>query len=333
MRSVAAVTTFNRDGYEQYGRRMIESFDRYWPKDVTLYCYAEGFKPELTSRRIVVVDLLAACPELLAFKERHRANDRAHGTQLLGTQLRLCIKRRKTSKWPVPKLKLVRIQRGIGYRWNAVRFSHKSFAIFDASVRCNSDILCWLDGDIVVFDRIPRAFLEEVVPPDHLLGYLKRPTFSECGFLAYNLRHPAIGEFFAEFKTLYTNDRLFHEQEYHDSWLFDVIRKRFERRKCKTFDIAQGRGARAGHVFINSPLGGYMDHLKGGRWAHGCSSVSDLIAPRDEAYWAESSPYAEQDKSRKSPPSSLGNDGHTWRAKGACGMSVSTSPPRASPLV
>jgi hypothetical protein len=301
MRSVAAVTTFNRDGYEQYGRRMIESFDRYWPKDVPLYCYAEEFKPDPASRRIVVVDLLSACPELVAFKERHRDNQRAHGTEPCGTQLRLRVKHREKGIWPVPKLKLVRMERGIGYRWNAVRFSHKSFAIFDASIRCNADVLCWLDGDIVVFDLIPRTFLEELVPADHLLGYLKRPTFSECGFLAYNLRHPAIGEFFAEFKALYTSDRLFHEQEYHDSWLFDVVRKRFERRKCKTFDIAQGRGACGGHVFINSPLGGYMDHMKGGRWARGCSSVNDLITPRNEAYWAEPPPCAEHEHPAASP--------------------------------
>ena len=288
------MTTFNLQGYEQYGRRMIESFDRYWPSDVTLFCYAEGFTPDVSSSRIVVVDLLSACPELVAFKERHRDNERAHGKERRGTQFRLHAKRRPGSKWPVPKLKLVRMEHGIGYRWNAVQFSHKSFAIFDASVRCKADILCWLDGDIVVFDPIPPAFVQEVVPADHLLGYLKRPTFSECGFLAYNLRHPAIGKFFDEFKELYTTDRLFREREYHDSWLFDIVRRRFERKGCKTFDIARGQGAHAGHVFINSPLGRYMDHMKGGRWVLGGSSVDDLIAPRYEPYWSKLPPDTDQ---------------------------------------
>jgi hypothetical protein len=295
MRAVAAVTTFNRDGYEQYGRRMIETFDRYWPKDLVLYCYAEGFKPDVPSRRIVVVDLLSACPELVAFKQRHCDNERAHGAQGHGSRLRVYVKARKATRWPIPKLKVIRMERGIGYRWNAVRFSHKSFAVFDASVRCKEDILCWLDGDILVFDEIPRAFLEELVPPDHLLGFLKRPKFSECGFIAYNLRHPSIRDFFAEFEALYTTDRLFREQEYHDSWLFDIVRKRFERRNCKTFDIAGGQGAYAGHVFINSPLGRYMDHMKGGRWARGSSSLEDLVAPRHEPYWTRLAPASEED--------------------------------------
>jgi hypothetical protein len=295
MRAVAAVTTFNRDGYEQYGRRMIESFERYWPRDLILYCYAEGFKPDVASRRIVVVDLLSACPELVAFKQRHRDNERAHGTGVHGSRVHIYVKARKATRWPIPKLKVSRMERGIGYRWNAVRFSHKSFAVFDASVKCKADILCWLDADILVFDEIPRAFLEELVPPDHLLGYLKRPKYSECGFIAYNLRHPSSRDFFSEFKALYTTDRLFREQEYHDSWLFDVVRKRFERRNCKTFDIAGGQGAYAGHVFINSPLGRYMDHMKGGRWALGSSSLEDLVAPRHEPYWARLTPGSDVD--------------------------------------
>lgn len=286
MRVMAAVTTFNRAGYEQYGRQMIESFDRHWPKDVLLLCYTEGFTPKVPSGRIVLVDLLSACPDLVAFKERHRANRRAHGGESWGTRLRVYVKPQTASRWPIPKVKIVRMERGVGYRWNAVRFSHKSFAIFDASVRCKSDVLFWLDADTLVFDAVPRTFLEDLIPADCLLAYLKRPKFSECGFIAYNLRHHAIHRFFAEFKALYTTDRLFGEQEYHDSWLFDIVRKRFERRKCKTFDIAGGQGAYAGHVFINSPLGRYMDHMKGGRWAAGSSSACDLIAPREEPYWA-----------------------------------------------
>jgi hypothetical protein len=296
MRTLAAVTSFNRAGYEQYGRRMIETFDRHWPKDCVLYCYAEGFKPEVPSRRIVVIDLLSACPGLVAFKERHSDNERAHGAEVHGKRVRVYMKGPKVAKWPIPKLKVTRMDRGIGYRWNAVRFSHKSFAVFDATGRCKEDILCWLDADILVFDDIPRPFLEELVPPDYLLGFLKRPKFSECGFIAYNLRHALIRDFFAEFEALYTTDSLFQEQEYHDSWLFDVVRKRFERRNCKTFDIARGMGAYAGHVFINSQLGRYMDHMKGERWALGSSSIEDLIAPRHEPYWTRLAAASEENR-------------------------------------
>jgi hypothetical protein len=283
MRRLAVVTTCNAEGYEKYGRQMIASVDRYFPDDVQVWLYAEGFTPEIPSGRVNVVDLNAACPDLIAFKERHRNNPRARGEERRGR--RPCVR----VKWRVgsllPKVKLKWIDWGIGYRWDAVRFSHKCFAIFDAAKRCRADVLCWMDADVVVFESPPRAFLEGLVPPDCLLGFLKRPGCSECGLVAYNLRHPSIDGFFATFQSLYTEDALFKEREYHDSWLFDVVRRRFEKRRLKTHDIGEGVGVEAGHVFINSPLGRYMDHMKGGRWAAGASSANDLIVSRPERYW------------------------------------------------
>jgi len=41
-----------------------------------------------------------------------------------------------------------------------------------------------------------------------------------------------------------------------------------------------------GHVFINSELGAFMDHLKGPRKALGKSKPGDLLKPRNEAWWA-----------------------------------------------
>lgn len=74
-----AVTTFHEQGYLETGRTMIQSFDDHWPQDVQLHVFAEDFKPDAPSERIIVHDLLAECPELLAFKERHKDNPLAHG--------------------------------------------------------------------------------------------------------------------------------------------------------------------------------------------------------------------------------------------------------------
>jgi len=64
---------------------------------------------------------------------------------------------------------------------------------------------------------------------------------------------------------MYERDLLFHEREYHDSYLFDVIRRRAQARGVRVHDIAEGAGWRAKHVLINSRLGAFMDHLKGDR--------------------------------------------------------------------
>ena len=275
---------------------MLATYDRYWPKDVPLFFYAEDFEVDLSSDRIVPLDLLASCPDLVSFKERHRNNRSAHGQEGRGNRLVIRWKKDKEGRGILPKVKFTRPLQGIGYRWNAVRFSHKCFAIFDAAVRCEADVLFWLDADVTVFSEVPRAFLEALIPPDCMLSYLKRSTCSECGLVGYNLRHPAIGEFLSDFKALYTEDRLFKEKEFHDSWLFDVLRKKYERKGCKTFDIGGGVGLRSGHVFINSPLGTYMDHMKGGRWVNGASDSHDLIAPRDELYWRKARCDADSDR-------------------------------------
>lgn len=278
MRTFAAVTTCHEEGYKTYGREMVESFDRHWPGDVPLYLYAENFVPELPSERIVHRDLLAACPELVAFKERHKHNPVAHGRR---GRSRLRVR----MDWRKPKLRVRRVEWGLGYLWDAVRFSHKTFAIFDAAEACPADVLFWVDADTRTFADIPRDFLEDMMPADRMVSYLARPKFSECGFVGYNLRHPAIGEFLADFKALYTADRLFKEQQYHDSFLFDVVRRRSERQGHKTYDIAEGLGLTVGHVFVNSRLGQYIDHMKGNRKDTGASLETDFVVARDEGYW------------------------------------------------
>jgi hypothetical protein len=49
--SVAVVTSFSPQGYQLYGKRMLQTFDQFWPKDVNLYVYYEGEKPSDASPR------------------------------------------------------------------------------------------------------------------------------------------------------------------------------------------------------------------------------------------------------------------------------------------
>jgi hypothetical protein len=276
MRTFAAVTTFHREGYHLYGRRMLQSFDRCWPESVALYAYAEDCELDIRGGRIIYLDLMRECPELVEFKRKHRANPIAHGERAW---------KRWRVDWKTLKVKIRRIECGLGSRWDAVRFSHKCFAIFAAAERCEHDVLFWIDADMVFFEDIPRNFIEELMPPDCLLSFLMRADHSECGFVGYNLRHPAMPDFLRQFKELYTQDKLFKCREFHDSYLFDVIRKRFERKGHRTYDIAEGIGAHARHVLINSKLGRYMDHLKGERKTQGSSEAEDLVVQRTEKYW------------------------------------------------
>ena len=281
-RRFTVVTTCHARGYEDYGRTMVETFLEHTPPDVPLWLYTEGFEADRAGERLVVHDLVASAPELVAFKARHRDLPMARGEDpRLRFQPRIAYDKKSH------KLKVRLTRRFNGFRWDAIRFAHKSFAIFDAARRADTDVLIWIDADTRFFADLTRPMLESFVPPDRMVGCLKRRDYTECGFVAYNLRHPAVRGMLADFKAMYTRDLLFREQEFHDSWLFDVVRKRAERRGALSYDIAEGVGMRTRHVLINSRLGSFMDHLKGGRKAEGASSAEELVVPRTEAYWTE----------------------------------------------
>ena len=236
---------------------MIESFDRHWPKSIDLHCYVEGFSPSPAGERVQFHDLHASSPDLVAFKSRHANNPRAHGSgNRPRWNFRIDLARRKFK---------VKRKTNIGYRWDAVRFSNKVFAMLDASERSDTDVLIFLDADTYSNRDVPISILEETIPETCVLGYLGRPREPETGFVAYNLRHPATPAFLAAYKAMYTSDSLFRRRQWTDSYLLDIQRKRFERKGHPFFDIARGKGRETGHVFSTSPLGAYMIHDKGER--------------------------------------------------------------------
>lgn len=88
---------------------------------------------------------------------------------------------------------------------------------------------------------------------------------------------------------LYVKDTIFKELEWHDSYVFWQCVKRIA--PNDGVDIGKGAGAKGHHVFINSVLGGYVDHMKGKRKVLGKSSKSDLRGERNEAYWQNVEDY------------------------------------------
>jgi hypothetical protein len=260
-RHFAVVTTFNEKGLADYGERFLTAFDQHWPSDVMLYAYHEGLKPDVQSSQITYIDLEERCPDLVAFKKRHVQDKIVHGTLADGDY---------------------------GYRMDAVRFAHKVFALVDCGLSVGADVLFWLDTDSVTFADVPTALLEEVMPKDVYTSYLGRPhTYSECGFVGYALTHPRHAEFMEFWRHLYLDDSLFELPEWHDSFVYDMVRNTFENtlQDFKSYNIA-GKDVPSDHPFINSVLGQYMDHMKGAtRKDERRSFNDDLVVQRDEAYW------------------------------------------------
>ena len=73
------VTTFSDKGYEEYGKKMVKTFNQYWDQNIELMVFSDSHI-SLPSTRIHNF-LLNDYPEIQAFTERHRDNPVAHGKQ------------------------------------------------------------------------------------------------------------------------------------------------------------------------------------------------------------------------------------------------------------
>jgi len=101
-----------------------------------------------------------------------------------------------------------------------------------------------------------------------------------------NLRSTNVLAFLNKFQHVYDDaeNGIFTMQEWHDSFVFDVVRKSMPLAEHDwSGHLIQGEG----HPLINSEWGAYLDHLKGSRKSQGRSKDQDLIVPRTEAYWKQ----------------------------------------------
>ena len=258
------ITTFNADGYAKYGQRMIQTFLQTWP--VNLIVYAEGCSVQETAPNLEVRDI-AIVDNLTAFKQQWQKIPQANGD---------------VSADPV---RSKRKDSGKGFKWDAVRFSHKVYSIFHCAKNTQTDWLIWMDADTVCHSPITTDDLTRLCPPEKDLCFLgRRGKFSECGLYAMNLHSPTMQLFLQKFQYMYDHaaQGIFDLAEWHDSFVFDAVRQKV---KLNELDWSSHLITGEGHPLINSDWGAYLDHLKGKRKTTGRSPATDLKVQRTEAYW------------------------------------------------
>ena len=274
---IAVVTTFHEEGLKKYAQKMIDTFCANWPHEVILHIYPEKCNPIIRNHAHVTLTDLDGVSDLTAFKERWKDVPKANG-DVSADPIR---SKRKDS--------------GKGFKWHAVRFAHKVYAIFDCAKETDADILVWMDADTICHSPITMQDLYSMIPADSELCYLGRKgKYSECGLYAMNLRSPNVQAFLKEFQRVYdqAEQGIFQLAEWHDSFVFDAVRIKFPQMRqldwaAHLHDLRprSGNSSGEGHPLINSRWGAWLDHLKGGRKKLGRSNPEDLKIPRTEAYW------------------------------------------------
>jgi hypothetical protein len=167
------------------------------------------------------------------------------------------------------------------FRWDAVKFAHKTAAVIDAAK--DADYLIWVDGDVYTHKPIPDQDLAGWLPgKDEYISWLWRDKmYPECGFYILNLGHMQHDQIMAEWRRLYETDDVYKLPEWHDSFvLAHVIKQAGVKWRSLSGDYAWHS-----HPFVNGPLGAFMDHAKGPRKQAGRSSRRDLATARTEDYW------------------------------------------------
>ena len=279
MSNITVVTTFHKPGLDLYGQRFLDSFAERVDKRIKLLVYAENCEPRNPDpSRIEILDAKQALPKLVAFKERWKDDPKANGIPPNA------IKARRPRDW------------NKAFKWDAVRFANKVYAVFDACER-STDWCVWMDADTFVHSNWDYENFSNLLPNDKWITYVGRgkgsQTWPECGFYGMNLNEHRCKIFLAEFERMYedANNGIFTLEEWHDSYVFGHILNIMIPDNPNVLDYSADMYLReastggGGHPLINGPLGKFIDHMKGGRKQKGKSDSKDIMVNRTEDYW------------------------------------------------
>jgi hypothetical protein len=281
MKNITVVTTFHKEGLDLYGQRFLDSFSQRVDKKIKMLVYAEDCNPTNPDpEQIIILDAKEALPKLNTFKERWKDDPKANGTPPDD------IKRSRPRDWHK------------GFKWDAVRFANKVYAVLDACER-SKDWCVWMDADMFVHSSWGHKQFAKLLPDNMWLTYVGRgraaATWPECGFYGMNLNHPVCHEFLKEFERMYeeADDGIFKLPEWHDSYVFGYILNNMKKDFPLVLDytantvLQTARTGGGGHPLINTELGAYIDHLKGARKNLKKSKKSDISVTRTEEYWRQ----------------------------------------------
>ena len=166
MRTYRVVTSQHEPYYNQIGKDCITSFLEYWPDNISIELWAEGFTPDIDDPRLIVKDFEKVRNDLDNFLELiypHVPHD-PNGKDLFSR-----------------------------YKFSWM----KGHVITAALQECEQDVFIWLDSDVITNKQIPLQFFENLLPEDTLsvdipAGGKVKGKEAETGFFMLNMNDPNI---------------------------------------------------------------------------------------------------------------------------------------------
>jgi len=237
--NITVLTSFKVDDYATYARRFFESWAKFWPKNIKLTAYYNGGKlpKDVVRARNISYVSLDKNVDLNSFKER---NSQFNGGS------------------------------PYNYRMDAIKFSHKVFAICDhvKHMASKGDMgwLVWIDADVLTTKKIDSNFLNLIFPDSSDIVHLGRQgiiDYSETGFLGFNLTYDKAHTFLRDWRTLYTTNEILGLREWTDAFAFERLLNLHKNHGITAHNLSPH--AASLEAFDYSPLTEYFIHFKGGR--------------------------------------------------------------------
>lgn len=108
---------------------------------------------------------------------------------------------------------------------NSIFWFRKMCAVFIASQKCKSDLLVWLDSDILVKKPLDKKFIDFI--SNHDVCSILRKNFSgwmftDTGIVCYNLKS-AGKDFINAFYQIFRTGEVFKQYRWDDCYIFDLL--------------------------------------------------------------------------------------------------------------
>lgn len=228
------VTSFSREGAEQYGYRCVQSFQEHWPQPMVVYA-----------------------DEPLSLLKTH------------GVDVRLTS---EIDGWCETKRDLPTMRpfgfKPTNYIWNAQKFAVKPFVWMDAAQKFGDGVVTWVDGDTVATSPVQKGFTSGMLD-GATVAYMGRGAMHpEMGYVSFKL--PEALPLIRRCVSLYRNGLFTHMTDgWTDCHIFraalqdasmEDIRHHSRDLTTRLYDGTWRSGVDA---MALSPLGPYVKHLKG----------------------------------------------------------------------
>jgi hypothetical protein len=248
---ICVVTSFNNKLYESYAYNFINTYNL--PFD--LYIYSEDTNNNFKNlkKNMTVIPLLTNNTKLQEFYKNN--NNYQQEKYLLSSE-----------KWK--------------WKYDCIRFSYKVFSIVHNYYHYDKyKYIIWIDADMIFLKYFDFNLIKKLINKDNMMSYLGRSQsegHSECGFLIFNKKFNVLKKYFNEMNELYLSKNIYKEKEWHDSYIWDLIRIKYEKEyNIKNFNISKyfykhlkdkninKNEFMSKNILLKIPLNKYLLHLKG----------------------------------------------------------------------